>query len=119
MNSYEKLIKVMRDEGARNNPAGLLLGEMLTDTVCLAGGLEIEADDYYIAEHLLEHGLKVSMDGEGISISAHTETQSVHMERQEVMVHSSLKAGDQVIVYRLNDEKYVILEKVVSLDVSV
>ena len=40
-------------------------------------------------------------------------------EKQVEKIQSLLKAGDMVAVYRLSDEKYLILDKVVNVDVSI
>lgn len=86
MDGYERLLKIMRYEGAKKNPPVLTLGEMTGSRSCRIGFLELDADDLYIAEHLLK----------------------------------TAKKGDLVVTYRLSDQKYVILEKVVNAaDVSI
>jgi hypothetical protein len=119
MNGYEKLIMTIQKEGARANPPMLKLGEMLSETECRVGNYILDEDDYYIAEHLTS-GYDETVTFNGIvNVSSHNESQSVQIKRQQVTVSHPLKEGDLVIVYKLNDEKYVILEKVVSMDVSV
>ena len=67
MNGYEKLLKIMQEEGMKNNPAKIVIGIMKSPTEC------------EVAKNIL----------------------------------------DMVAVYRLSDEKYLILDKVVNVDVSI
>ena len=54
INAYEKLIKTMRIEGARNNPNGLVLGTYNNGCVSV-GDLEFEEEDILISEHLTKN----------------------------------------------------------------
>jgi len=123
MNGIEKLIKTMRIEGSRNNPSPLVLGEMTSPKKCNIKGMEFEGDDLYIAEHLMKHEIEVSItDWNTKPKSGETTTYldfiarlgEVELDKTKVTVSSSLKAGDTVLCYRIADDKYVIIEKVVS-----
>lgn len=93
MDGYSKMLMLFRNEGSKYNPPMLLLGEMTSSVDCVIGKLSLDEEDYYISEHLAtKEGNKYK---------------------------SSLKAGDIVLLYPLNDEKYVIIEKVVELNVSI
>lgn len=122
MNGMEKLIKVMRREGSRNNPDPLVLGEMTASDKVDIRGMEFEGEDLYIAEHLLDHDVEISINGWKTQAksggSGYAEFAShdhdIEISKKSVKVHSTLKAGDLVLCYRIADDKYVIIEKVVS-----
>ena len=63
MDGMEKLIRVMRKEGSRNNPDPLVLGEMTAKDKVSIKGMEFEGDELYIAEHLLDQEIEVSFEG--------------------------------------------------------
>lgn len=100
MNGYERIIHLMREQGAAKNPASLKLGEMTGDTSVKVNDLELDGDDLIIAEHLLDHEITID-----------TETE----KNKKITVHGRLKAGDMVLVYRVNDEQYAIIEKVTEV----
>ena len=53
----ERIIRVMRAQGERNNPKGMKLGVMKNPTVVTVGDLELTGDFYMKAEGLkLESG---------------------------------------------------------------
>lgn len=81
MNAYEQFIKLMREEGAANNPYTPFRAEMTDTEKCDIGDLVLDKDDLLVAEHL----------------------------------KGKLKKGDTVLVQRISDETYVIIEKVVEL----
>lgn len=101
MNGYEKLLKIMQEEGMKNNPAKIVIGIMKSPTECEVAKNILDQDDFYVAEHL---SMKKNVNDK---------------EKQVEKIQSLLKAGDMVAVYRLSDEKYLILDKVVSVDVSI
>ncbi|MCM1364712.1 MAG: DUF2577 domain-containing protein [Faecalibacterium sp.] len=90
MNGYEKILFQMRRQGAKNAERGVFLAEMISSDTCRCGQLILERDDLLIAEHLLT-GF-VSADGRTIE---------------------PLKNGDAVLVKRLSEEKYAIIERVI------
>lgn len=117
MSPYERLIKVIREEGAKNNPPMIELGTMVSEKRCDIGGVILEAEDLYIAEHLMgEYEVKISMDARA---DINSTSSNVKINNQKAMCKQTLKAGDVVLVYRLNEERYVIIEKVVGADVSI
>jgi hypothetical protein len=122
MNGMEKLIKVMRKEGSRNNPDPLVLGEMTAKDKVEIKGMEFEGDDLYIAEHLLDQEVEVSFEnwktqtksgGTGYAEFA-SHYHEIDVSKNKMKIHSTLKKGDLVLCYRVADDKYVIIEKVVS-----
>jgi hypothetical protein len=89
MNGYERIINLMRQQGATNNPIPLQLGEMASATNCYVGDLKLDKDDFLVADHLTE--------------------------KTASKVTSKLKKGDTVLVQRMSDEQYVIIERLVEL----
>lgn len=120
MTPYEKIIKIIREQGAKKNTPALNLGEMISQNQCQVGGNVLEAEDLYISEHLT-NGYKVDITLDAVTSYMNNKetTTKVWMEKQRATVHNPLKAGDIVLLYPVSEEKYVIIEKVVSLDVSV
>lgn len=126
MNSCETLIKLMRDEGSRNHPPVIELGEMISPTACRIGENDLELEDLYIAEHLIDHERIIDIE-DGGNVDAETTVQGNHSHKLQslktkstrIRFSTTLKKGDLVAVYRISEEKYLIFAKVVSGDVSV
>lgn len=109
MTGYEKLIKMMRSQGAVYNSPGLRIGVMTSGNTCKIGNLDLDADDLYIAEHLLyKQCYKVD---ERVTVS---NTHAVSYEDRSKYLEP-LKSGDMVLAYQINDDKYVIIEKIVEV----
>ncbi|MBO5093920.1 MAG: hypothetical protein J6C33_06140 [Lachnospiraceae bacterium] len=89
MNAYEEILGVMRNEGRKDNTAPIQIGTMTGAASCRIGRLELADSDLLIAEHL-----KTGYYGRDIFIEP-------------------LNSGDKVAVYRLSDELYIILERLV------
>ena len=100
MNGYERIIKLMREQGAAYNGPSLQLGEMVSKTACVVGELKLEKDDYLISHHLTDHEMTIEEPNES---------------KKKVKVYSTLKKGDIVLVQRISDEQYVIIERLVEL----
>lgn len=105
MNGYEKLLRIMQKEGMKNNSAKIVLGVMKSQTECEVAKNILDQEDFYVAEHL--------------SVKKKVTVIENDKEKQVEKIQSLLKTGDIVAVYRLSDEKYLILDKVVSIDVSI
>lgn len=122
MNGYERIIKMMREQGAVNNPTSLQLGEMTSATTCKIGDLKLEADDLLIAEHLTDYEIEIDIESEG-DLEAPTTTVSQHAhavksmtsKNTKIKVHGALKKGDLVLAQRMSDEQYIIIEKMVEV----
>lgn len=56
MNSYERIMEIMRKQGSRDNPREMQLG-IVKDGKVLCGGQKLEKDDYLMAD-----GLKINDD---------------------------------------------------------
>lgn len=113
MNGAERILQIMRQQGSVENLPMLELGEMLTDSTCRAGGNELQKDDLMIAAHLIEeYDLMISAD---ISATIDSKASNIKVSGEKVRVKHTLKKGDTVLLYRISEDKYVIIEKVVSL----
>lgn len=100
MNPYEEMLKVMRTEGSKDNTAPIQLGIMDSATACSIGKLKLSGDDLLIAEHL-KTGYHYAVDNDRPS------------KKDKTTFVGGLKQGDKVAVYRISDELYIILERLV------
>lgn len=90
---YEKLIRAIKStQKASNN---IMVGIMQGNSTCKINDLILDSDDLYIAEHLTTGYIK-----------------SVGGTYEEV---AKLTQGDMVIVLRINEEKYAIIERLVEV----
>lgn len=92
MSAYEDIIKIMREQGKKDNTAPIQIGLMESQTVCALGSLKLSGSDLLVAEHLKTGYMK----------SDNTPAEP-------------LKQGDKVAVYRVSDEIYMILERLVNV----
>ncbi len=81
MNGYEKIIDLMRQQGAVRNLPAPRLAEMAGVAECDVGNMKLEREDFLVAEHL----------------------------------KGNLMEGDTVLIQRVSEEKYAIIEKLVEL----
>lgn len=100
MNPYEEILGVMRTEGGKDNTAPIQIGVMESPTVCSIGKLKLSGSDLLIAEHL-KTGYHYAVDNNTPS------------KRDKTTFIGGLKQGDKVAVYRISDELYIILERLV------
>ncbi len=92
MNNIEKLVQVMREQGAHNNPHAVETAVMKTDTEIDYKGLLLDKKDY-----LIPGGWYVEIEG----------------HRYEVKL--DLKAGDTVMIqYDESKPGYLVLGKAVA-----
>lgn len=90
MNAYEEILEVMRGEGEKRNPASIQIGTMTGGTSCKIGDLPLSGSDLLMAEHL-----------------------KTGYQKDKNTFIGPLKSGDQVAIYQISDEKYIILERLV------
>lgn len=102
MNAYGEILNIMRNEGKKDNPAPIQTGIMQDAVSCMAGELLLSGDDLLVAEHL-KTGYHYAVDIKNPSLK----NKNTFIE--------PLKAGDQVALFKLGDEKYIILGKLVGL----
>lgn len=115
MNAYEKLIKTMRTEGARDNPTGLVLGEVTRGVEkglrVKIGSLTYEGDDLLVAEHLTQKSL-VKL---GFTIQESQGAPHTHAWTDKSEYIKPLEKGDKVVCYYIALNVYAVLERVVSV----
>lgn len=122
MNGYERIITLMREQGAKYNGKPLQIGEMISKTTCKVGDIKLAKDDYLIAKHLTDYEIEVDITDQG-EINAPTTTVSTHShevkklttKKSKVKVYGHLEKGDLVLVQRMSDEQYIIIERLVEL----
>lgn len=100
MNAYEELLSIMRKEGKKGNAAPIQIGIMTGAASCKIGKLPLSGSDLLIAEHL-KTGYHCAVDG------------SDPAKKDKSTFVGPLKNGDKVAVYRVSDELYIILERLV------
>lgn len=100
MNAYEELLNVMRNEGKKDNTAPIQIGEMTGEDSCRIGKLQLSGSDLLTAEHL-KTGYHCAVCGDDPT------------KKDNDTFIEPLKSGDKVAVYRVSDECYVILERLV------
>ena len=100
MNQYEEILNLMREQGKKDNPTSIQIGVMKSADTCTIGTLELSGDDLLIAEHL-KTGYHCAVDNETPS------------KKDKNTFIGVLKKGDKVAVYRISDELYIILERLV------
>lgn len=93
MNGYEKILRLIQ-KMSEGSPT-IFFTVMDTASTCRVNELPLDSDDLLIAEHLKTGWYK--------------------QEGNSMVYVSPLKAGDSVLVVKINDEKYAILERLVSV----
>lgn len=100
MDPFSEWINLMRTQGAAYSTAPIMLATMTGTNTCCSGDLQIYAEDLYIPDRLLT------------SMCTKVNVPENHQDKSSY--NAPLKAGDIVTIYKLNDKKYVILDRVVS-----
>ncbi|BCN32064.1 hypothetical protein [Anaeromicropila herbilytica] len=93
MNGYEKIIRLMQQQS--KSPSSIFLATMDTNSSCKVNGLNLDSEDLLIAEPL-KTGY-YTKDGDA----------SKFIE--------PVKANDLVLVLKMNEEQYAIIERLVNL----
>ena len=99
-NPYEEILGIMRNEGSKDNTAPIQIGVMTGAASCKIGKLTLSGGDLLIAEHLKT----------GYHCAVYDDTPS---KKDKNTFVAPLKSGDKVAVYRISDELYIILERLV------
>ena len=105
---YAELLKMMQRQGEANNPIGLEKAVMTGNKSCIVGELELDEEDLLVSDHLLTGYYKAKDPENPLSFSTISELKSC------IEYVEPLKEGDTVIVQQVDDETYVILERVVG-----
>ena len=66
MDGYEKILKLMREQGQKLNPEGLRFAQMVSPRECILGSLSLDEDDLLVA-FLLEGKLE---KGDGVLVQS-------------------------------------------------
>lgn len=104
--AYAELLQIMRKQGSKDNPTTIQLGVMQSPTSVKVGDLLLDADDLYMSYHLVA-GYSRKLQTPYVSEGGSSKPSVVYMD--------GLKKGDLVAIQRLNDDKYIILDRVVSV----
>lgn len=98
-----RLLKIMREQGKKDNPETLVIGTMTSSNSCTIGELELDAEDLLVAECLVT-GYHKAVNNSNPSL-----------KNSNTFVEP-LKKGDTVVLMKLEEQDtYVILSKVVEL----
>lgn len=100
MNPYEEILGMMRREGKKDKTAPIQIGVMEGPETCGIGELKLFGKDLLIAEHLKT----------GYHCAVNENTPS---KKDKTTFVGPLQKGDKVAVYRISDEIYIILERLV------
>ena len=116
---YAELLNVMREQGRKDNPTTIQLGVMQSKNSVRIDDLTLNAEDLYIADYLLA-GYKRSLETPylsdvKVSHSEDTEPSVSLTEQEDIIYTDGLKKGDLVAIQKLNNNKYLILARVVQV----
>lgn len=115
MDGYEKIVKVIHDQSkamikkTQDQPDTygkpfIQIGEMTSETTCKIGKLELEKEDLLFADHLMT---KLCTEVKGSVNEGSITDSSIYI--------TALKKGDKVAIYKVNEDQYIVLERLVSL----
>ena len=128
---FAEMLNMMREQGRKDNPIILQIGVMQSANSVKIGNLELNAEDLYIADYLIEGYTKkikipyvsgVTVDTAQESGFASNNNSGTYSDpdtrtitQTKITFTDGLKKGDLVAVQKLqNTNKYVILAKVVE-----
>lgn len=100
MNPYEEILRVMRTEGKKDNTEPIQIGVMESPTVCSIGKLKLSGSDLLMADYL-KTGYHFAVDNNTPS------------KKDKTTFKGGLEKGDKVAVYRISDELYIIMQRLV------
>lgn len=112
-NPYEKLIRMMQEQGATNNSAEVQTAVMTGPKSCKVGELPLSGSDLLIAEHLTKPVLTKLEIEISEEVTPTTGTKHTHKWTDKSEYIEPLKAGDVVAITRLSDDQYAILGRLV------
>lgn len=108
---YAEMLNMMREQGRKDNPTTIQLGIMQSSNSVKIDDLVLNAEDLYIADYLKAGYSRKLKTPYVSSVSFSGES----FDKKDSTVYSDgLKKGDLVAVQMLNNNKYVILTKVVE-----
>ncbi len=102
MNAYEQILDTMRQQGGKDNTPPIQLGIMDSPTSCSIGKLKLSGEDLLAVEQLKT----------GYHKAVNNLTPS---QKDDSTYVKPLAKGDKIALYRMNDELYIILGRLVNL----
>lgn len=122
-NPYSKMIEMMNKRG--NQVTGMEVGQVISPSplTIKIGDLQIGKGDMFVADYLLANYKReitlptTSATGQTSSASAHSHSiNTVGINKGEVTFLATLKKGDLLAVYPINNnQKYIILARLVRI----
>ena len=100
MDPFLEIAGLMREQGTVHKQGMLQLATMTGTNTCSIGNLPIFAEDLYIPDRLLS------------AVCTQVSVPESHQDKSSYSM--PLKTGDTVVLFKLSDTKYVILDRVVS-----
>ena len=104
MSWQSDMVDLMRKQGELNNPSGPSLGVMTGERSCRVGDLDLSSEDLYIPDRLLRR----------MAIEVKADIDKDHGFHDRTTYSEPLRAGDLVVLQRLSDTKYAVLDRVVT-----
>lgn len=124
---YLELLDMMKSQGAKDNPTLAQIGVMQSSNSVKIDDLILNAEDLYIADYLVAGYTRqikvpyvsgVSVDttqSNGFASKDNPDPDTRVWKQSQITYTDGLKAGDMVLVQKLNDNnKYVIIARVVE-----
>jgi len=124
---YAEVLEMMRSQGAKDNPTLAQIGVMQSSNSVKIDDLVLNAEDLYIADYLVAGYTRqikvpyvsgVSVDttqSNGFASKDNPDPDTRVWKQNQITYTDGLKAGDMVLVQKLNDNnKYVIIARVVE-----
>lgn len=106
MSWVNDMVTMMRQDTGSGSSGGLKLALMTGPDSCKVGNLELKKEDLLFADHLTKQVCtKVAMTAP--SGGGTCTDKSIYL--------SALKAGDMVVVSQISDDKFLVIERMVSL----
>jgi hypothetical protein len=121
INGYEKLIKIMRNQGAKYNSPGIQLAKVVNpppNFMINTGDVQISKENIYISEYLLNTYKREinlpSSPAEGNTSEG--SIQSISISKADLNFVDTLQTGDIIAVMPTADmQTWIVLDKVVRL----
>ena len=111
---FAEMLTMMRNQGRKDNPTTLQLGVMQSANSVKIDDLTLNAEDLYIADHLVA-GYVYPLVTPYVKSITFDNYNGSYATSKDAVRSTGLKKGDLVAVQRLhNTNKYVILTKVVE-----
>lgn len=103
MDGIDKMLAAMQKKTSNSNKSPFSYAVMTSANACKMGTIALDADDLLIPDYLVNGYIK----GTYIKVTDH----AIDTDYEEV---KPLKAGDEVVLARINDGQYMIIGRVVT-----